>query len=488
MADAIEKATPHSITSSGTLAPAPPCRATISTVPPSAAASTASNAASTRSRPRSTATPVTSTGGRHSAISVGTAAPMRAMPRNQHSTYEAMHAPAPTTRPSCGLTARHSAGRPNTASSTAAPTTKRQNEMLSGLCAWRAISTLTTSAPVPHRKPAKHAAAIAAADAGRLTACFHPLGSDRPMTGRRPCASARIRSGTLPAGALMSFASAGGQGRVLEIGLGQGPPRRTHELQILLCGWPGWYPHDCVIAIGRNDGPRVSTEALRVLSCLNGANAPPDLLSEHRDPAIRGSQVLQPMDGDRPLSDLRLIVSRAALTRLIGSAFRELAGEHDVAVGPPGRRDAVGLAHAAEFDEHRAGVVLGHNPGAHQGAAKGMLPVAVFPDRRHLLQVGQHRFDHPGPDVLAHSSRGDVDHAHRGLDEIQFRHLAELLGELRAADNGMKERRVNGIHGVLHDLQPVARIEILPAGDESIAGPLEAIVQRERRSLVRRPD
>jgi hypothetical protein len=74
-----------------------------------------------------------------------------------------------------------------------------------------------------------------------------------------------------------------------------------------------------------------------------------------------------------------------------------------------------------------------------------------------------------------------------GLDEVQFRYLAELLGELRAADNGMKERRVNGIHGVLHDLQPVARIEILLAGDESIAGPLEAIIQRERRLLVRRP-
>ena len=75
---------------------------------------------------------VTSTGGRHSAISVGTAAPMRAMPRNQHSTYIAMQAPAVASSGSDART-RRKKRRPNTASSTAAPTTKRQKEMFSGV-------------------------------------------------------------------------------------------------------------------------------------------------------------------------------------------------------------------------------------------------------------------------------------------------------------------------------------------------------------------
>ena len=42
------------------------------------------------------------------------------------------------------------------------------------------------------------------------------------------------------------------------------------------------------------------------------------------------------------------------------------------------------------------------------------------------------------------------------------------------------------IHGVFHDLQPVARIEIFLARDEPVARPDEAIVHRERRLLVGR--
>ena len=58
------------------------------------------------------------------------------------------------------------------------------------------------------------------------------------------------------------------------------------------------------------------------------------------------------------------------------------------AIGPPRGRDALGLAHVAEFEEHRVGVVHRHDPAAHHRAAERMLLVASLPDRSHLLQVG----------------------------------------------------------------------------------------------------
>ena len=78
--------------------------------------------------------------------------------------------------------------------------------------------------------------------------------------------------------------------------------------------------------------------------------------------------------------------------------------------------------------------------------------MAIFPDRGHLLQVGQDVFHHARPDIVPHSARRHIDHADRGLSEIQFRHLAKLVGKLRAADDGMEKRRVDGVHGVFQDL------------------------------------
>src|SRR5262249_18685196 len=210
-----------------------------------------------------------------------------------------------------------------------------------------------------------------------------------------------------------------------------------------------------IITIGRNDGPSISVDTLRIVAGLHGTNTPADLLPKHDDPAIRGTQVLQTMDGDRPLPNLRLVISRATLTGLIGARFWELAGEHDVTVGPPGWRHSWRLADVAEFNEHRVGVVLRHNPTAHHGTAKGMLLMAIFPHRRHLLQVGQHRFDHPGPDVLAHAPGCNIDHTGRGLEEIQFWHLTKLVSKLRARDDGMEKRRVHVVHGIFQHLHPV---------------------------------
>ena len=76
---------------------------------------------------------MTNTGGRHSAISVGMAAPMCAMPMNHSSTYDAITAPAASSGAPSRSSRRHGIVRPNTSSSDAAPSTKRQNEML---CGW----------------------------------------------------------------------------------------------------------------------------------------------------------------------------------------------------------------------------------------------------------------------------------------------------------------------------------------------------------------
>src|SRR5262249_28090494 len=69
----------------------------------------------------------------------------------------------------------------------------------------------------------------------------------------------------------------------------------------------------------------------------------------------------------------------------------------------------------AEFDEHRVGVVEWHDPAAHHWTAEGMLPVAVLPDRSHLLQVGQDHLHHSDPDIRRYSPRPDVHHTHPGV-------------------------------------------------------------------------
>src|SRR6516165_9812142 len=58
--------------------------------------------------------------------------------------------------------------------------------------------------------------------------------------------------------------------------------------------------------------------------------------------------------------------------------------------------------------------------------------------------------------------------------------------ELGTADNRVEKRRMGGIHGVLHGLQPVARIEIFRARHQPIAWPDKAVVHREGRLLVGR--
>jgi hypothetical protein len=75
-----------------------------------------------------------------------------------------------------------------------------------------------------------------------------------------------------------------------------------------------------------------------------------------------------------------------------------------------------------------------------------------------------------------------------GFEEVEFRQHAELVGEHRARNDGVEERRVHRIHGVFQDLQPVARIEILSPRHQPHAGSRQqTIVGGERRHLLRRP-
>src|ERR1700732_4015827 len=124
-------------------------------------------------------------------------------------------------------------------------------------------------------------------------------------------------------------------------------------------------------------------QATGFIACSDGPDAASDVVTEHAHPAIRRADVLKPMDRDGPLRDLGLVVAGVPLTFLVGF-LGELAGEHDVAVGPPCRGPAFGLTDMPELDEHCVRVVLGHDPAAHHWATEGMLLVTVFPNWRHL--------------------------------------------------------------------------------------------------------
>src|SRR5262249_33669980 len=153
----------------------------------------------------------------------------------------------------------------------------------------------------------------------------------------------------------------------------------------------------------RNNLAVLPAQAVGGLSCLDRTNTPPQLLPEHDDAAICGPQMLQAVDSNGSLTDLGLVVARLPLPHLVGISG-ELAGEHDVTISPPRRRGAWGLAHMPELNEHSIGVVHGHNPAAHHGAAKGVLLMAIFPDRGYLLQIRQDVFHHARPDIVPHSA------------------------------------------------------------------------------------
>src|SRR5215475_15925425 len=103
-----------------------------------------------------------------------------------------------------------------------------------------------------------------------------------------------------------------------EVGLCQFPPSRVHELSILFCRRCRRDTHDGVIAVCRDKLVGFPAQALGSLPCLYRTNTTPELLPEHDDAAICGSQVLQTVDGNRPLTDLGLVVAGLPLARFVG--------------------------------------------------------------------------------------------------------------------------------------------------------------------------
>src|SRR4051812_15896538 len=103
-----------------------------------------------------------------------------------------------------------------------------------------------------------------------------------------------------------------------EIGLSQFPPSHPHELLVLLRRRCRRDTHDSVIAVRRDNLAGFPAQAVGSLPCLDRANTPPELLPKHDDTAICGPQVLQAVDGNRPLTDLGLIVAGLPLARLVG--------------------------------------------------------------------------------------------------------------------------------------------------------------------------
>ena len=118
-----------------------------------------------------------------------------------------------------------------------------------------------------------------------------------------------------------------------QIRLGERPSRPPHDRAVLVGRRGRRHRHDGVVAVGRDDSAGVAKETLRILSFLDGPDAPSRLLTEHDDTAIRGAKVLEPVDGHRALPDLRLVVARASLTGLVGIGGGQLARQHDAAVG-----------------------------------------------------------------------------------------------------------------------------------------------------------
>jgi hypothetical protein len=91
--------------------------------------------------------------------------------------------------------------------------------------------------------------------------------------------------------------------------------RLTVHCRIVL----GQPTYDRVVAVGRDDGAFFAAQIREGMAVPDGPNAAPDQVAEYADPAIGGAEMLQAVDGDGSLRDLRLIIAGMPLTFLIGS-------------------------------------------------------------------------------------------------------------------------------------------------------------------------
>src|SRR5436189_4742647 len=101
---------------------------------------------------------------------------------------------------------------------------------------------------------------------------------------------------------------------MLEIAFGQPPPGLAHQLPIRHRIFRGRHSYDCVVTVGWNNFAGAMAQPDGVATGADGPDASSDLVAEHAHPTVRGTEVLQAVDGDGPLRDLGLVVAGVSLT------------------------------------------------------------------------------------------------------------------------------------------------------------------------------
>ena len=250
-------------------------------------------------------------------------------------------------------------------------------------------------------------------------------------------------------------------------------------------------PEDRVLAVGRH---RIETAGVGLPYPLSGCELADSAAQEPAQPRhsrVGRSAVLQGMDGDGPLRDLRLVVARLALALLVGPLVFGLADEVDRL---PADQRRIVLAPRVQpgseeppADGAGGGVVHRHHPAQHGATLERLRRLRLLPDGSGLVRIGQDGVHGADPDVLAHLPGLDVHHAERGVLVLDHLVDAGCGAELDSARSGVQVQHVDRVLGVLVDLEPVAG-----RGDgERLAGGVRhplAVEHGKRRAILGRSE
>src|SRR2546425_1256054 len=248
--------------------------------------------------------------------------------------------------------------------------------------------------------------------------------------------------------------------------------------------------HRANMRLATTHGIRLAAQIIDSLYNLAGATAATrsrtpsvaDDAPEHDHAAVRRSKIFEGMDRDLPLTGLSVEVCREALPLGVGTVvgLPEARLAHLVGREPPGR------VHLRELEVGRVGVVVGNGPPDDDRPARRFGFRGVFDLARELVHVRGHEVGHADPHEIAHAPGRHVDHARLGQLPVDLGHDSECLRELVAAAQRVQKRGVDRIHAVVLHLEPVARQHELRGRRQPVARHVEAIVDRERRTSVRR--
>jgi hypothetical protein len=202
----------------------------------------------------------------------------------------------------------------------------------------------------------------------------------------------------------------------------------------------------------------------QLLAVLDGADPALEAAAQHADAGVGQAEMLERVNRHRPLADLRLVVGGHALAFLAAALDSRLAEEVDLVEPHPA---AVALAAAVErrvevppADDLAAGVVDRHGPLGDAGAREEQLAVGVLVDVGRLRDAGKERLGRAHPDVVAPAPRVGQEDADAVFHPVPLDDRQRAPGgvEMRARHAGVQEHRMERVHRVLCDLQPVTRI------------------------------